>query len=177
VQQFSQNYFQLFGLPQSFALDLDLLSLKYRELQVEAHPDRFARASEEEKLKAVQLSSLLNQAYDTLQTPLKRAAYLLQLHGLDLERVSQQDLGMDLLMEQMQLRETLDELPMDESALEQLEQLKVEVTDKLATRQREFATNIGNNELDAAKRGYHEMQFLQKLLQEIETGEERRLGY
>ncbi len=177
MQGNSQNFFQLFDLNQSFDVDVDKLGDRYRQLQSEAHPDRFAGAAESEKLKAVQFTSLINEAYNTLKQPLARAAYLLQLHGEDTEQVSQADLGMELLMEQMQLREALDELPADESALPRLEELKAEVKEKFATRQQQFATALEAGEIQAAKKVFHEMQFLHKLLKEIDQGEEQRLGY
>lgn len=177
MQQIKQNYFQLFGIPESFTVDLDVLAGNYRQLQNEMHPDRYANADEAEKLRAVQQSSLLNQAYDTLRSPLQRAGYLLTLQGCDIEQVSQQDLGMDLLLEQMQLREALDELPRDESALADLETLKGQVNEKLAQRQQRFAELIESQVIDEAKQLYHELQFLFKLHKEIESGEEQRLGY
>jgi len=177
VQPVSQNYFQIFELPQAFAVDVDALSEKYRQLQSEHHPDRFAGAEEGERLQAVQLTSLINEAYETLKIPMKRAAYLLSLSGIDTERVDQADLGMDLLMEQMQLRESLAELPADESALPELESLKKEVTEKMQERQTHFAQLIASNEVDAARKLFHEMQFLHKLIAEIDQGEEQRLGY
>ena len=177
MQQINQNYFQLFNISESFELDIDSLAEKYRELQVEVHPDRYANADEQEKLRAVQLTSNLNEAYTTLKSPLKRAGYLLNLHDLDIERVSQSDLGADLLLEQMQLREALDEMPKDESTLPDLEKLKQEVTEKLTGRQQSFARDIDKGDLEDAKKTFHEMQFLHKLLKEIEIGEEQRLGY
>ncbi len=177
MQQINQNYFQLFKLSESFELDLDSLAEKYRELQVEVHPDRFANADEQEKLRAVQLTSFLNEAYETLKLPLKRAGYILGLHNFDVEQVSQRDLGPDLLLEQMQLREALDELPKDESALPDLEKLKQEVKDKLAGRQQNFARGIENGEFAEAKKIFHEMQFPHKLQLEIDIGEEQRLGF
>ncbi len=177
VQDFNQNFFQLFEISESFDTDLESLSEKYRDLQAQAHPDRIAGESEEQKLRAVQFSSYINEAYDTLKDPLKRAAYLLLLQGVDVERVSQNDLDMELLMEQMQLRERLEELPKDESALGDLESLKNDVLDKQNRRLQELAENFSQQNFDAAKRLYHEMQFLYKLLSEIESGEDSRLGY
>lgn len=177
MEKITQNYFELFGLAETFELHPAALADKYRELQTEVHPDRFAHAGEAEKLKAVQLTSYLNEAYATLKSPLQRAAYLLTLRGQDVGSVSQHDLGMDLLAEQMQLREALDELPRDESSLSRLEQLKSEVADRLEQRQQSFAGDIGDGALPEAKKTFHEMQFLHKLLSEIEAGEELRLGY
>ena len=177
MQHINKNYFQLFNLSESCELDLDSLAGTYRELQSEVHPDRFANADEKEKLLAVQNSSYLNEAYDTLKSPLKRAAYLLTLHQQDIEQVKQSDLSMDLLLEQIQLRETLEELPKDESALSELARIKDEVSAKLELCHQNFAGNIKNNNYAGAKKIYHELQFLYKLLTEIDSAEEQRLAY
>lgn len=177
VQQIKQNYFQLFKQSESFELDASTLAENYRQLQLEAHPDRFAAASETEKMRAVQLSSYLNEAYDTLKSTLRRAAYLLSLHDVDVEQVEQSDLSMDLLLEQIQLREALDELPKDSSALPALENLKADVTVKLAGMERKFADGLQRREFGSAKKVFHEMQFLHKLLAEIDSSEEQCLGY
>ena len=177
MQQPTQNYFQLFGIAESFVVDLPALADRYRQLQSENHPDRFANADESERIKAVQFTSLVNQAYDTLKQPMKRAGYLLQLRGVDPEKVSQADLGMELLMEQMQLREALEELPGDESALPELEMLKKQASEKMRQREDEFSSLIAAEDIDSARRLFHEMQFMHKLIKEIELGEEQRLGY
>lgn len=177
MQHINKNYFQLFNLSESCELDLDSLAGTYRELQSEVHPDRFANADERAKLLAIQTSSYINEAYDTLKSPLKRAAYLLTLHQQDIEQVSQSDLSMDLLLEQIQLRETLEELPKDESALAELARIKDEVTAKLELCHQNFAGKFENSNYDGAKKIYHELQFLYKLLAEIDSAEELRLAY
>lgn len=158
-------------------LDLESLADEYRKQQSEVHPDRFANAHESEKLRAVQLSSYLNEAYETLKSPLRRAAYLLSLHGRDVEQVDQADLSMELLLQQIQLREKLDEMPKDESALESLEEFRLETQAKLEEQQKLFAENIKHKNFDSAKRIYHRLQFLNKLISEINAAEELRLGY
>ncbi|MBL4571949.1 MAG: Fe-S protein assembly co-chaperone HscB [Gammaproteobacteria bacterium] len=177
MQSLTSNYFQLFNLPQSCEIDREALSSEYRKQQGEVHPDRFANARESEKLRALQLSSNLNEAYETLKSPLRRAAYLLALHDIDVNKVDQKDLSMDLLLEQIQLREKLDELPKDESALDDLGALRAEVAAKLKTQEKNFAEFFDLRKYDNAKRVYHELQFLNKLREEIDAGEELRLGY
>lgn len=172
-----QNFFQLFDLSASFEVDIDSLSNRYRELQNETHPDRFSAGTEQEKLLAVQLNSYLNEAYATLKSPLQRAGYLLKLQDVPIDTVSQEDLGMDLLLEQMQLREKLAELPGDDSALPELEKMKRDVQSKLKQQRDSFAADYSAGVIDSAKRSFHEMQFLHKLLSEIEQGEENRLDY
>lgn len=175
--QVNDNYFQLFDIDQGYEVELDSLEQKYHGLQSQLHPDRFASSSEAERVRAVQMSSYLNEAYNTLRDPLSRAAYLLQLQGRDTEKAAQEEMGMNLIMEQMELREALDSLPQDESAMSQLAAMKQEVKEKLVLRQQDFSAAMAKNEVDAAKRFFHEMQFLTKLITEIDRGEEARLGY
>jgi molecular chaperone HscB len=177
VQSITNNYFQLFNLPQSCEVDADKLADEYRKQQSEVHPDRFAGAEESEKLRAVQLSSYLNEAYETLKSPLRRAAYLLSLHDVDVERVDQNDLSMDLLLEQIQLREKLDDLPKDESALSDIDALRGEVLAKLARQEARISECFAAENYAEAKKVYHELQFLHKLKAEIDAGEELRMGY
>ena len=73
LPDFQQNYFQLFDLPVHFALDQAQLGARYRQLQGELHPDRYASASDHEQRLAVQYSALVNEAYATLRKPLARA--------------------------------------------------------------------------------------------------------
>ena len=96
MQRLNQNFFQLFDLPESFDLDVAHLSAKYRDMQTEIHPDKFAGAAEQEKMRAVQMTSYINEAYSTLKSPIKRAAYILSLRGMDTESVNQNDLGYGL---------------------------------------------------------------------------------
>ncbi|HKJ76321.1 MAG TPA: Fe-S protein assembly co-chaperone HscB, partial [Gammaproteobacteria bacterium] len=72
---FSQNYFELFGLPEGFEVDSETLSLRYRDLQRALHPDRFAGASDRERRLSVQQTARVNEAYRTLKDPLARARY------------------------------------------------------------------------------------------------------
>lgn len=171
------NFFEIFDLPEAFDLDEKELGSRYHRLQSETHPDRFAGEEEEKKLQAVQLNSYLNEAYATLKSPLRRAGYLLQRRDIDPESVSQQDLDMELLMEQMQLRETLADLPKDESALPALDAMKVEAKRRIAEREAGFAEAFSADQLPRAKKIFHELQFIYKLLDETLQAEEQRLGY
>ena len=177
MQLNDKNYFQIFSLPETFALDVNQLNSAYRKLQDEVHPDRFANGTEAERLQAVQAASLLNQAFSTLDSSLLRAQYLLQLRGIDTERVDQSNLSPALLMEQIQWRESLEELPRDDSALPQLDALRCEVEDKLATEELEFAATIKAADLQQAQQHFHAMQYMHKLRREIESVEEELLGY
>lgn len=92
------DYFQLFGLPVQFAVDEVLLKERYFAAQRKTHPDRSAG------VEAAQKAAEINQAYQTLKNPVKRAEYLLTLSGKPTEKPSQA-----LLMEAMEQREALAE--------------------------------------------------------------------
>jgi molecular chaperone HscB len=173
----ANNFFEIFSLPASYQVDLAELDAGYRQLQAQVHPDRFAGGSEQDKLQAIKATSLLNEAYSTLKSPQKRAAYLLSLAGIDVEQVDQADLSPALLMEQIELREQLEELPRDEAALGQLEQLRSGISERRETSQQQFATALESGQLSQAKKSYYEMQYFAKLAMEIDSLEEDLLGY
>ena len=104
------NYFQLFGIDASFDVELAQLSQTYQSLQKAVHPDRFAHASSQEQLLAVQKSAEINDAYQTLKQPLKRAEYLLTLRGVEMPNEQQSFSDSIFLMQQMELREMLAEV-------------------------------------------------------------------
>ena len=94
----NQNYFELFGLPIEFRVDTDLLNDRYLELQKEVHPDNFAAGTDQEKRLSMQWATFINTANVTLKSPLARAIYLLELHGLQLK--NNPELPPDFLMQQ-----------------------------------------------------------------------------
>lgn len=104
------NYFQIFAFEDSFSIDLAKLSQVYQSLQKTVHPDRFAHASSQEQLIAVKKSTLINDAYQTLKDPIKRADYMLTLRNI--ERPSEQASFSDnhFLMHQMELHEQLEDV-------------------------------------------------------------------
>jgi len=101
------NYFQLFGLEDQFDLDTTKLAEVYQSLQKTVHPDRFAHASSQEQLLAVQKSSMINDAYQTLKNPLSRAAYTLKERGTEMPSEQASFGDTSFLMQQMELREML----------------------------------------------------------------------
>ena len=116
------EYFQLFALPENFAIDTKLLEANFRKIQSSSHPDRFVSATAAEKLASMQLATLANEAYDTLKNPARRAKYLLEKQGIDAVADTNTALPMDFLMQQMEWREQLDDAKTakDVAALDEL---------------------------------------------------------
>src|SRR5467141_5399835 len=104
----NQNHFELFGLPARFAVDGASLEVRYRELQREVHPDRFAAAPESERRASMQLATRVNEAYQILKSPLRRAVYILQLRGVDPEFETNTAMPPQFLIEQMGWRERVE---------------------------------------------------------------------
>ena len=111
--------FTLFGVPERFALDAAQLDRRWRELQTEVHPDRFAAQGAAAQRIAMQWSVRVNQAYQRLKDPLKRAAYLCERRGAPIDAERNTAMPRDFLMQQMAWRESLDEAR-DAAALQAL---------------------------------------------------------
>ncbi len=101
--------FALFALPERFRQDRATLDARWKELQREAHPDRFASQGAAAQRVAMQWSVRINEAYQRLKDPLKRAAYLCEQRGAPINAESNTAMPPAFLMQQMQWREALDE--------------------------------------------------------------------
>ena len=103
----STTHFDLFGLPLSFNVDAEQLDSCYRELQRTVHPDRFVRASDQERRISMQQATQINEGYQILKDPLLRGRYLLELGGHRFDDEHHTISDAEFLMEQMELRELL----------------------------------------------------------------------
>jgi len=130
----SYSDFELFGLPQRFAQERSEIDQRWKELQREAHPDRFAAQGHTAQRAALQWSVRINEAYQRLKDPLKRAAYLCELLGAPIDAHRNTAMPPDFLMEQMEWREALDEA-LGEEELEEL-------SERVMARRREMLARI-----------------------------------
>jgi molecular chaperone HscB len=110
------DYFSVFGMEPKLNLDLPALEHEFHRLSRKLHPDRFARALDNEKQWSLADTALLNDAYRTLKDPLRRTEYLLKLLGAELaagdERKEGKSSGApaDLLEEVFELNMQLEEM-------------------------------------------------------------------
>lgn len=103
------NDFELFDLPAQFAQDIAAMQTRWQALQREAHPDRFAAQAGAAQRIAMQWSVRINEAWARLKDPLKRAAYLCELHGAPIQAENNTAMPTAFLMQQMEWREALDD--------------------------------------------------------------------
>ena len=115
--------FELFGLPQRQAQDRAEIDAHWRSLQAQVHPDRFASEGAAAQRIAMQWAVRVNEAYGRLKDPLKRAAYLCELHGAAVDGGNNTAMPAAFLMQQMAWREALDEA----ASAEAVQALAVEV--------------------------------------------------
>mgnify|MGYP000450690355 FL=1 len=170
------NHFELFGLPLQFQLDGSLLSSQFRDLQRQFHPDKFAIASERDRLLAVQKAAQINDAYQVLKNPISRAEYLLVQHGEDIRGEQQTMQDPMFLMEQMELREELEDIADSSDPEDALFAFEGKVSkmykQQLSAIQKELESEAW---LEAADR-VRKLKFIAKLKNEIELVEDRLIG-
>ena len=171
----TQSYFDLFEIPASYAVDGSALSTRYRELQKQLHPDRYAASGEREQRLAVQYSGFVNEAYTTLRKPLRRALYLLQLAGMDAETVAAQKVDGGFLMQQMELREKLESFHdlVDPDTV--MAHLMTEIETDWRELEEQLARHLASDEITLAASAAVKMQYLDKLRIEAEALESQML--
>ncbi len=117
------NDFEIFGLTPQFSVDRGALDSRWKELQREAHPDRHATADAATQRRAMQWSVRINEAYQRLKDPIKRASYLCELQGVSIGAENNTAMPAAFLMQQMQWREDLE----DAESVAELERMADEV--------------------------------------------------
>ena len=165
---FAADHFALFGIERAQGLDSAALEARFREIQGEVHPDKHANGSDARQRQAMQWATRVNEAYQTLKSPLARARYLLQLLGHDAQVESNTAMPMEFLMAQMELREAVAEAKVgaDDTALDELRR-------KLVAEMKQEYQRL--QELIDVRRDYagaaglvRQLMFQEKLLHEID---------
>ncbi len=165
---FNADHFALFELKPAFRIDSARLDKRYREIQSQVHPDKFASAGDSERRLSLQWATRINEAYTTLKTPLLRAQYLLTLAGHDVGADNNTAMPAEFLMEQMEWREAVVEA---RRAREQadLEQLYHRVKQRMKRRYEELAELLDEqHDYTQAADRVRRLMFLEKLLLEID---------
>lgn len=161
-KQLTQGYFELFGLPEDYAVDRAQLSDSYRVLQQRFHPDGYVGKSVTEQRLAMQMSARVNEAYQTLSSPIKRAEYLLQSRGQGIASDNQRVDDIDFLQRQLDLREQLGSADQAELAV-----LADEAAAQIRHLGADFAAQYGADRFEDARQTVSKMQFFDKLAAQI----------
>lgn len=166
------NHFELFRLPFQFELDGGLLSTQFRELQRRFHPDNYATASERDRLMSVQKAAQINDAFQTLKNPISRAEYMLSEQDMDIRGEQKTLQDPEFLMQQMELREELEDISDGsdpESALFDFEQ---QITVLYKSQLSALEQLLNQEDWEEAADAVRKLKFIDKLRYEIERLEE-----
>ncbi|MBI5438376.1 MAG: Fe-S protein assembly co-chaperone HscB [Nitrosomonadales bacterium] len=167
LREFLVDHFQLFGLAQSYRIDTAQLDQQYRALQAQFHPDKSAHLPDAGQRAAMQRATLVNEAYQTLRSPFRRARYLLSLHGVDIQEENNNVMPLDFLTAQMEWREAVNEAQQarDATALEKLETRMEHETREMEA---QLAVKIDAEKDYAAAAGLvRKLRFMERLAEEI----------
>ena len=170
------NYFELFNIAPQFELELENLAATYQKLQQLTHPDKFATASERDRMISVQKNAQVNDAYQVLKSPVSRAEYLLELRGIELRHEQQTLQDTEFLMQQMQWREQLEELDHADDPAQQLIQLETEIAQQLSEQLSILAQQLSVNTEQANAHCavlIRKLKFMYKLRDEIARKDEQ----
>ena len=158
--------FELFGVPATFAQDRAVLDARWKELQREAHPDRVASQGAAAQRVAMQWSVRINEAYQRLKDPVRRASYLCELNGAPIEAENNTAMPGEFLMQQLEWRESLD----DATAIAAVGALPAEVDAARARALSSLDWLIDEKgDFPAASQQVRALMFIERFAQDVEA--------
>jgi molecular chaperone HscB len=157
--------FELFRVPELFRQDRATLDARWKELQREAHPDKFAAQGAAAQRIAMQWSVRINEAYQRLKDPVQRAAYLCELHGAPINAENNTAMPAAFLMQQMELREALEDAK-SEANLDEISQQAAEILHKQLSNAEQLIDQ--SKDYPAAAQAVRALLFIQKFQADIE---------
>lgn len=164
------DHFDRFEIPHDFKVDIDAIEGRYLEQQQALHPDRFATKSAREQALSQQQAATLNDAFETLKNPVRRAEYMLRLAGVEPEGGEGHTVNdPELLMEAMEMREALSEAE-DRAAIDAMIR---DVRKTARACENDVADALGAGDYDAARKLTTRLKYLVKMTQEARSKKAR----
>ena len=158
--------FELFDLAPCFAQDSGAIEARWKELQREVHPDKFSTEGAAAQRVAMQWSVRINEAYRRLKDPLKRAAYLCELHGEPVNAENNTAMASDFLLQQMQWREELE----DATSIDELDRLAAQVASaRLALLQQCARLLDEKQDYKAAVQQVRALMFIERFASDVQS--------
>jgi molecular chaperone HscB len=153
--------FSVLGLQPSFDEPAGL-DESFRTLSRKLHPDRFARATPQERRYSLEQTTLLNDAYRTIKDPVRRAEHLLALRGIK----GDPKMSPEFLEQTLEDREKLLEA---KTSGEPLDELAAGVRERRDRTLREVRTLVENGgDLAQAAELLARMRYYARYLDEVE---------
>jgi molecular chaperone HscB len=165
----TSNFFELFELPVSYDVDLKKIQQHYMALQRLVHPDKYTSGTDQEKRLSMQQTSWINEAQATLKDPVARATYLLKLKGTDINIENETTMDAGFLMQQLEVRERLENIRNEKDPLGSLDQMSKELKSATEDMMKSFSEAYEADEIDDAREWIRKLQFMQKAKKEINS--------
>lgn len=162
-----QSYFQLFDLNLDFNIDLQALRCKQQQLQSQFHPDRYVNASDADKLFSVQMASRVNDAFETLSNPAKRARYMLEASHQHLTDESKTTADIGFLQQQVELREQMESCRCSTDPIACCDQILTRIKELKQSYELEFVESFNAGELLTAEHSSRRIQFIQRVHEQV----------
>jgi molecular chaperone HscB len=162
--------FDLFGLAATFDVDPDELDRRWKQLQRQVHPDHYSTQTTADKRLAMQWSLRVNEAYQRLKHPVRRAAYLCELNGVPIRAEGNTSMPADFLIQQMQWREELEAA----HELADIEVLRQQVKNEMQILLQQCAQSIEQEtQWVQAAESVRALMFIERFLQDVDNRLER----
>jgi molecular chaperone HscB len=151
-----KNYFDIFLLSPKAEIDLEYLEKKYLTFQQQFHPDNSSTAD-------IEKSILVNEAYEVLKNPLRRATHILQLNGIDIENDSTAPkVDSKTLLEILEIREKI-----SESSFDEIEMLKKDLNSKIKSLLNDAALKLDIQDFTTATQIVIRAKYFDKTLKDL----------
>nr|AAH74193.1 MGC82090 protein [Xenopus laevis] len=159
----SKDFFQVLDCEKSFNVNTRELQRKYRNLQRLLHPDFFSQKSESERNISEKQSTMVNKAYNTLLSPLKRGLYLLSLNGITLKDGADDEVDTQFLFDILELNEQLN----DADAKADIEEVGDFVQGQLASLTKDLRKAFQQGDLQEAKILLAKMKYFSNIQDQV----------
>ena len=158
--------FELFDLKRKFSQDRAAIDARWKQLQQEAHPDKFAAQGASAQRIAMQWSVRINEAYQRLKDPVKRAAYLCELNGTPVNAENNTAMPASFLMQQIEWREALDEAKTTENT----QKIALEANEYMREQLLNLEQSIDvKNDFKLAVEQVRSLMFVERFLSEVDA--------
>lgn len=160
------KFYEALGLEPALSLDAEDLKARFYQRSRQWHPDRFSRASAEEQENALEMTSVLNDAFRTLRDPISRAEYFLKESGIELSK----EAPPELLEEVFELNMALEELREgDESAKPQLIEARTRFVEMRKAIDEQLGAAGDRGELDEVRALLNRRRYISNLIRDVEN--------
>ena len=159
------DHFTRLGVKRSFEVGEKILEVAYFTKQRLLHPDIFIRRSDQEKKYSMGHAVDLNNAYETLRFPLKRAEYLLKLEGVIVNQDNSTSVkpSQEMLMESLEMREELENARNSDDIRKMLVKA---IDDRMAVID-DIKAQFANGKIAAAAQSTIKLRYMEKYIEEI----------